>query len=279
MTAIQPLESMMHRENARSPVVRLLLLVALALAAVGSVRAQSNDEDKLARAVEVLRGFTTDDEKSIPADLLQRARGIAIIPTVVRGGFLIGGRRGRGVLAVRTPSGEWSNPAFITLTGGSIGWQFGAEAADVVLVFGNDRSVRNISSGKFTLGGDAAAVAGPLGKRTTAVVTARSEVYIYTQSRGLFAGAAFEGARLDVDEEGNALFYGDGRAALGSPDPRTPASAVRFLESLANATSTLAFVPGAGGGTTTPANPKARDSSTAGPADEAIIYPIEEGPQ
>ena len=208
--------------NARSPVIALLLLAALA---ASPARAQSSDDEKLARAADVLRAFTVDDDKSIPADLLQRARGIAVIPTLVRGGFFIGGRRGRGVLAVRTPSGEWSNPAFVTLTGGSIGWQFGAESADVVLVFGNDRSVRNISDGRFTLGGDAAAVAGPLGRRTTAAVTGRSEVYIYTHSRGLFAGAAFEGARLDVDEEGNAVFYGDGLAALSPPTGTAPASA------------------------------------------------------
>ena len=132
------------------------------------------------------------------------------------------------MLSARTPSGEWNTPAFVTLTGGSIGWQFGAEAADIVLVFGNDRSVRNMADGRFTLGGDAAAVAGPLGRRTTAAVTGKSEVYIYTHSRGLFAGAAFEGARLDVDEEGNTAFYGERRrcgAAADPPTGTTPASA------------------------------------------------------
>jgi lipid-binding SYLF domain-containing protein len=263
----------MHRENARSPVIGLLLFVAIA--ATSPTEAQSADDEKLARAAEVLLGFTAEDDKSIPVDLLQRARGIAVIPTLVRGGFFIGGRRGRGVLAVRTPSGEWSNPAFVTLTGGSMGFQFGMESADVVLVFGNDRSVKNISDGRFTLGGDAAAVAGPLGKRSTAAVTGRSEVYIYTHSRGLFAGAAFEGARLDVDEEGNALFYGDGRAALGPADARSPASAARFLETLANATSAVASYPnGAPSG-----GPKSREAGDAGSAEEAIIYPIDEAPQ
>jgi hypothetical protein len=113
----------------------------------------------------VLAAFTADDEQAIPAELLARAQGIAVIPHLIRGGFILGGRRGRGVLSVRTANGQWSNPALITLTGGSIGWQFGAESADVVLVFGNDRSNRHISHGKFTLGGDATAVAGPLGRR------------------------------------------------------------------------------------------------------------------
>jgi lipid-binding SYLF domain-containing protein len=262
-----------HRGKARSAVIALLLLAALA---ASPARADSDDDEKLARAADVLRGFTADDEKSIPADLLQRARGVVVIPTLVRGGFFIGGRRGRGVMAVRTPSGEWSNPAFVTLTGGSIGWQFGAEAADVVLVFGNDRSVRNIADGKFTLGGDASAVAGPLGRRTTAAVTGKAEVYIYTHSRGLFAGAAFEGARLDVDEDGNGAFYGDRRAALGPQSNGVPVSAQRFLETLTNVTVGSGSSPNGGQSATAD---RAGGSTSGSSADEAIIYPIEEAPR
>jgi lipid-binding SYLF domain-containing protein len=253
-------------------------LAFAALAAALPAAAQSDDDEKLARAAEVLRGFTTDDEKSIPAELLQRARGIVVIPTLIRGGFFIGGRRGRGVLAVRTTTGDWANPAFVTLTGGNLGLQFGAEAEDVVLVFANDRSVKNIASGKFTLGGDATAIAGPMGKRTTAAVTGKSEVYIYARSRGLYAGASFEGARLDVDEEGNATFYGgDERAALGPTSASTPASALRYLD-------TLRSVAATGLPATTTGLPATRahdgaSATTAGPAEQAIIYPIEEAPQ
>jgi lipid-binding SYLF domain-containing protein len=110
----------------------LISAAIVTLAAAVPAAAQSDDDDKLARAAEVLRGFTADDDKSIPAELLQRARGIVVIPTLIRGGFFIGGRRGRGVLAVRTASGDWANPAFVTLTGGNVGLQFGAEAEDVV---------------------------------------------------------------------------------------------------------------------------------------------------
>jgi lipid-binding SYLF domain-containing protein len=270
-----PTERTMHTTK-----LRTLISVALAaLVAAFPAAGQSDDAEKLSRAAEVLQGFTTDDEKSIPADLLQRARGIVVIPTLIRGGFFIGGRRGRGVLAVRTTSGDWSNPAFVTLTGGNVGLQFGAEAEDVVLVFANDRSVKNIASGKFTLGGDATAIAGPMGKRTTAAVTGKSEVYIYARSRGLYAGASFEGARLDVDEEGNATFYaGDERAALGPTSASTPASALSFLETLRGVTSTT------GAPATTTAVPTTRShdgtsATTAGPAEQAIIYPVEEAPQ
>jgi lipid-binding SYLF domain-containing protein len=250
-----------------------------ALAATLPAAAQSDDDEKLARAAEVLRAFTADDDKSIPAELLQRARGIVVIPTLIRGGFFIGGRRGRGVLTVRTTGGDWGNPALVTLTGGNVGLQFGAEAEDVVLVFANDRSVKNIASGKFTLGGDATAIAGPIGKRTTAAVTGKSEVYIYARSRGLYAGASFEGARLDVDEEGNAAFYaGDERAALGPTSVSTPASAQRYLETLRSVTATT----GLPATTTAVPGTKPHDgtsATTAGPAEQAIIYPIQEAPQ
>src|SRR5690606_15674615 len=152
----------------------LLLLSAASLPA-----SAQDDVAKLAQAAEVLRAFTANEENGIPVELLQQARGIAIVPNLIRGGFILGGRRGRGVLAVRMSSGEWSNPAFITVTGGSIGWQFGVESADLILIFANDRSVRNIEDGRFTLGGEAAAVAGPLGRRSSTTVTARSEVYAY----------------------------------------------------------------------------------------------------
>ena len=263
--------------TAKLPRSLLVSAVLVSLATGMPASAQSDDDEKLSRAAEVLQAFTADDEKSIPAELLSRARGVVVIPTLIRGGFFIGGRRGRGVLAVRTTSGDWSNPAFVTLTGGNVGLQFGAEAEDIVLVFANDRSVKNIASGKFTLGGDATAIAGPMGKRTTAAVTGKSEVYIYERSRGLYAGASFEGARLDVDEEGNATFYaGDESAALGPTSAATPASALRYLETLRGVTST-AGVPATT--TAVPATKSHEGASAAGSAEQAIIYPIEESPQ
>src|SRR5262245_314331 len=185
-----------------------LLTSAVALLVLLIVPAQAQRAtDRFVDAAKVLELFTTDEEHGIPTDILQRARGIAVIPNVFRGGFFFGGRRGRGVLAVRSPNGEWSNPAFVTLTGGSFGAQFGAETREVALGFANDRSVRNMASGKFTLGGDATAIAGPMGRRTQTAVTGHAEVYVYMHSRGLFAGAAFEGTRLDVDQDASADLY------------------------------------------------------------------------
>ncbi len=247
----------------RTATIRPWLIASLIAGAAfaAPAAAQRNDAERFVAAAKILEIFTTDEEHGIPADILQRARGIAVIPNVIRGGLVFGGRRGRGVLAIRSPNGEWSNPAFVTLTGGSIGAQFGAESADVVLVFANDRSVRNIASGKFTLGGDATAVAGPLGRRTQAAVTGRAEVYVYMHSRGLFAGAAFEGTRLDVDQEASAAFYRNTRGVpLGQQTFETPATALPFLDALRSA----AVLPGA----------PSVDAPLPG-SGEAVTFPLE----
>ena len=244
----------------------LVLLAALGTVAVGPALAQRNESEKFVDAAKVLELFTTDEEHGIPTDILQRARGIAVIPNLIRGGFVVGGRRGRGVIAIRSPNGEWSNPAFVTLTGGSFGAQFGAESADVVLVFANDRAVRNMASGKFTLGGDATAIAGPLGRRTQAAVTGRAEVYVYMHSRGLFAGAAFEGTRLDIDQDASSAFYRNtGGVPLGAQTVETPAAALPFLDALRTA-AVLAGTPSA----VAPAN-----GSPSPDSEEAVTFPLE----
>ncbi len=244
------------------------LLCSIATIGLGSAAtAATNDDDdvKLAQAIAVVHDFTRDENNGIPIELLERARGIAVIPNLIRAGFFLGGRRGRGVLTLRSADGDWSNPAFITLTGGSIGWQFGAEAADVILVFANDRSVANIANGKFTFAGDASVQAGPIGKRSMGAVTLRSEVYVYTHNRGLFAGAAFEGARLDVSEQDDARFYADsGARALDPQGTAIPDSARRFLDALRVAAA--------------PLGPPATTRSS-GQDEGAIIYPLGQGPQ
>jgi len=227
--------------------------------------AAQRDADRFVDAAKALELFTTDEANGIPTDILQRARGIAVVPNLIRGGFLFGGRRGRGVLAIRSPNGEWSNPAFVTLTGGSFGAQLGAESADVVLVFANDRAVRNIASGKFTLGGDATAIAGPMGRRTQTAVTGKAEVYVYMHSRGLFAGAAFEGTRLDVDEEASAALYeGTSGVPLGAQTPETPTTALPFLDAL----RTAAVLPGE-------PSAVAPGNQPAPSGDEAVTFPLE----
>lgn len=247
-----------------------LLTSAAALFVVLLAPAQAQrDTDKFVDAAKVLELFTTDEEHGIPADILQRARGIAVIPNLIRGGFFFGGRRGRGVLAIRSPNGQWSNPAFVTLTGGSFGAQLGAESADVVLVFANDRAVRNIASGKFTLGGDATAIAGPMGRRTQTAVTGRAEVYVYMHSRGLFAGAAFEGTRLDVDQDASAdLYRNTSGVPLGAQTAETPSVTLPFLDAL----RTAAVMPG------TPSAVAPGGSPASPGSGEAVTFPLEVSP-
>ena len=245
---------------------------ALFVLLLAPAEAQPEDTERFVDAAKVLELFTTDEEHGIPADILQRARGIAVIPKLIRGGLVFGGRRGRGVLAIRSPNGEWSNPAFVTLTGGSFGAQFGAESADVVLVFANDRAVRNIASGKFTLGGDATAIAGPLGSRTQTAVTGKAEVYVYMHSRGLFAGAAFEGTRLDVDQEASdALYRNTSGVPLGAQTFETPATALPFLDAL----RTAAVLPGSDSVVAPHGGSSPHEGSAPPSGDEAVTFPLE----
>jgi lipid-binding SYLF domain-containing protein len=236
--------------------------IAVTLVSASTASAQSEQESKLAAAAAVLQALTADPENAIPAELLQRARGIAIIPNVIRAGIVFGARYGRGVLIVRSEHGEWSNPSFITLKGGSAGLQLGAESTDFVVVFANDNAVKNMRSGKFTLGGDATAVAGPLGRHATAALTFRAEVYGYVRSRGLFAGATFEGARLAIDYERNDELYAAtaGARALETQNAATPASAARFLQIVGPITAGLGAPP---------------PHTGEAPEREAVTFPLE----
>ncbi len=230
---------------------------------LGSSHAQTIEEARLTNAGAVLQAFTGGAVMTIPPEILSYAQGVAVIPGVLRMGFVFGGRRGRGVVAVRGEDGNWNSPAFITLTGGSVGAQIGVESTDIVLIFGSARSVRNIGRGKFTLGGDAAVTAGPVDRvaRATTDMTFTSEVYAYSDSRGLFAGASLEGTRLSMDADANSNFYPPGGSAqpLQPQNFSTPAAVRRFLLTLEQST---------GSGAQPPA------TSSDGEEDEVIIYPL-----
>lgn len=161
-------------------------------------------------AIRVLNEIAATPDRQIPKDLLRDAEAVAVIPDVVKAGFVIGGRRGRGLIAVRSADGTWSNPSFVTLTGGSIGFQAGVQSTDVILVFRTRRGVDSVVNGKFTLGADAAVAAGPVG-RTAAMATdaaLKAEILSYSRARGLFAGVALDGAVLAIDHDANRAIYG-----------------------------------------------------------------------
>jgi lipid-binding SYLF domain-containing protein len=191
--------------------ISLSMMIAAAVSLNAVLFAQSNETAKVEKANEVIEDIMDIPEKSIPPQFMQEAYGIAIIPDVLKVGLTIGGRYGKGILVVKNQAGMWSNPAFITLTGGSIGWQIGIQSTDIILVFRNKKSVDAILDGKFTLGADASIAAGPVGRHVGAKtdIEFRAEIYSYSQSRGLFAGIALEGAAIQTDHDANENFYHD----------------------------------------------------------------------
>jgi lipid-binding SYLF domain-containing protein len=188
-----------------------LLACLLTLLAAGLLPAHARDTATRADdAVRVLNEIMRAPDRGIPRDLLTEAEAVAVIPDVVKAGFVLGGRFGRGMLAVRMADGTWSNPTYISITGGSVGFQAGVQSTDVVLVFRTRRGVDGVVNGKFTLGADAAIAAGPLGRSAAAATDAqlKAEIYSYSRSRGLFAGVALDGAVLGIDHDANESEYG-----------------------------------------------------------------------
>ena len=226
-------------------IVTIVLAVLCAFIEPAPLGATSEKKEiaKIDDAIEVLGQMEKIPEQGIPQSLLNNAGGIAIIPRVIKAGFIIGGRYGTGVLLVRDKEGRWSDPTFISLTGGSVGWQIGVESIDIILVFKSMRSIDSIVKGKFTLGVDASIAAGPVGRQAEAAtdIQLKSEIYSYSRSKGLFAGLALEGAALQIDDDANAVFYGEGdirtRDVLSNKVPTTPPSADKLKKLLGEYTS------------------------------------------
>ncbi len=187
----------------------LTLVLALALGS-GAAIADAKTDKRLENSRKVFESFTDLSEQSVPTWLLERAYGIVVVPQVVKGAVFFGGRGGRGVMSVRNPDGSWSNPVFVTLAGGSWGFQFGVQASDVVLVLMSRKSVEGISGGKVTLGADASVAAGPLGRTASAETdaTLKAQVLSYSRSEGLFFGVALDGSVISIDDKSNASAYG-----------------------------------------------------------------------
>lgn len=191
------------RKLAASLLATLFVALPLTASAAGG-----SEEAKLTRINEMLSDLRGQPDQGVPTWLLQRAYGVAVIPSVIQGGFIVAARHGKGALSIRDSSGRFSEPVFISLTGGSVGWQAGAQSADVVLIFATRRSVETFARGDFTLGGSAAVTAGPVGRQGEAAAGKESEVYAYTRTRGLFAGISLDGTALVVDNKANRNFYG-----------------------------------------------------------------------
>lgn len=196
------------------------------------IRAQGAEERTIEAASEVLREITAIPAKAIPASLLADAHGVVIIPDMVKGGFVVGVRRGKGVIVARNAAGEWIAPVFVTVTGGSVGFQAGLQATDLVAVFRNRQGVDRLMRGKVTIGADAAVAAGPVGREASAAtdVQLKAEILSYSRSRGLFAGVAIDGAAMQIDHRATAAYY---EPKPGQPKGSVPAAAIKLVEQIA----------------------------------------------
>lgn len=212
---------------------RIAAVAAASLLAVLPLPAYAQKEapeeaKRLSEAITVFSEIMDAEDKAIPRKILEKADAIAIFPSTIKAGFVVGGMRGRGVLSARTASG-WSAPAFLTLTGGSIGLQIGGQSADIVLVITNRRGLENLLGNQFKIGADVAVAAGPVGRNAEAStdIQMRAEILSYSRSRGLFAGVTINGSTIRQDQDANQRFYGtrwssrqivlDGKASSPAP--------------------------------------------------------------
>ena len=235
----------------------LASIIMLALIFASTAQAATREEKRVSDAADVVNQLARIPEQSIPPSLLSRAYGIAVIPNVVRAAFGIGASRGKGIIVVRQDDDSWSNPAFITITAGSFGWQVGADSTDIILVFKTRKGIDGIANGKLTLGANASVAAGPVGRVTSASTDIRfqAEVYSYSRSRGLFAGVALEGAGVTMDRKANAAYYGSTsmtpEAIFASSPSIAPDTANTFVQVLTAQTMRLPTQPGMETGATT----------------------------
>lgn len=194
------------------PLTRALIFLCCLLLASSGASAGETEAKRAREATRVLDEIMQAPDRRIPTNLLREAHAIAVIPDVIKAGLIVGGRRGHGLIAIKGADGTWSNPSFITMTGGSVGFQAGVQSTDVVLVFRSQRGVDSIVHGKFTLGADASAAAGPVGRSAQASTDAqlKAEIYSYSRARGLFAGVALDGSVLAIDHDSNQVVFGDG---------------------------------------------------------------------
>ncbi len=165
--------------------------------------------DRLTDSAKVLDELMGTPDNSIPETILAKARCVAVVPSMVKGGFVIGGRHGRGVVSCRTGHG-WSAPAFLTISGGSWGAQIGVEEVDLVLLFMNQHGVDSLLKNNFKIGADASLAAGPIGRSAQAATDAKlnSEILAYSRAKGLFAGLELSGAAVRPDNDSTTAFYG-----------------------------------------------------------------------
>ena len=201
---------------------------------------QTREDLIVDNATAVIEQFVSMPLRKIPGKVFREAQAIAIIPNVIKGGFIVGIRHGMGVLLPKAPNGGFGPPRFVSLTGGSVGFQAGVQSTDVVLVFRTDQAVQNLLHGTFTLGADASAAAGPFGRQASAATTAQMNagVWSYSKSRGAFVGASLDGSALQIDNYADQMYYHTATGFAGASWPPSAHRLVSVLDSYLGITPT-----------------------------------------
>jgi lipid-binding SYLF domain-containing protein len=216
----------------------VLLVLCLNLASFGADEPSRTSKAALRAqaAADVLDEIQGAPDKGIPQEVLGSAECVAVVPSMLKGGFIVGGRYGRGLASCRTPKG-WSAPAFFTVKGGSVGLQIGGQAVDLVMLIMNHDGMQHLLSSQFSLGADASVAAGPVGRHAEGNTDwkMRAQVLTYSRARGIFAGVSLAGAVINQDKDSTRDFYGRmvpfKTSLTGEVDP--PAGANAFLTALA----------------------------------------------
>ena len=211
-----------------------LLAAVLCLTLVGpaAASAQSDEADRIWNSAQVLRQIMTAEDAGVPRSVMSNVDAIAIFPSTIRGGFIFGGHRGRGIISARdVRTGEWSLPAFLTITGASFGLQIGGQATDIMLLIMNRRGLDRFLGNQFKIGADASVAAGPVGRSAAAAtdLLLTAEILSYSRSRGLFAGLSLEGSTVRSDRDANERYYDypyDARDIILDRQPSAPSGEV-----------------------------------------------------
>jgi lipid-binding SYLF domain-containing protein len=225
-----------RRLNMRKQCLALLMSLLLGLAGATPLLAHPDKKQvkEVKKAEEVLRLSVTAPDSRIPKDLLERAECIGVFPGVKKAAFLVGGEFGRGVFTCREKDGSMGAPAFFTMGGPSLGWQFGGESADLILLIMNETGVQHLLSDKFTIGGQGAAVAGPVGRTAQAStdLLLHAQILSWSRSRGLFLGASLDGVVIKPSKDATESFYGrpiTARQILVGHEAEPPQAARAFV--------------------------------------------------
>jgi lipid-binding SYLF domain-containing protein len=216
----------------------LISLVSLVGTSAWAGSAREDTDKRLQSSVEVLHSIMATPDKGIPEEVLSNAKCILVVPDLIKGGFILGGKHGRGVASCRTGHG-WSAPAFVSVGGGSWGLQIGVEGVDLVMLVMNDQGFQHLLSSKFALTGEGSVAAGPVGRHASAGTDWKmnTEVLTYSRSKGVFAGLTLEGAVVQQDDDSTRAIYGKNMRFRNilSGNVSTPESGEQFVKAVSDA--------------------------------------------